>query len=334
MPKKNKLIRLSLCIPNYNRAYDLLRVIEDIKAQTVKPYEVIIVDDISDKKNTAIIKKRLKLEPHMKYSVNKKNQGLAGNANIAISKSRGDYSVIISNDDRLSPHFVEEVMRALKKYPNYNVYTTNAIGITDKHGIVGDYRFYRKDAVIKKGVGARHMWKYFFISMITVSGATIYKTSYKKTHPFYKPYNNEADLDNALTFLSTQDVMFIDKPIYYVRMHQDQESTKIRLDKKKLLDNVTRCLHIYAKHKALQKTIPNYMAHMKAVYLLQLGGKYRLSIKEINQILKIKSIKEWFIVLRYCVQYVFVQIVLNVTFAFDRSSYLRYFTMKDLPHKN
>ena len=69
------MIKISLCIPNYNRSRSLFKVLRDCQNQTIPPYEIIVQDDRSEEKELAYIQKHLKGNKIIKFGVNKVNLG-------------------------------------------------------------------------------------------------------------------------------------------------------------------------------------------------------------------------------------------------------------------
>lgn len=280
---------LSLCIPSYNRADDIIQVLKDLQKQTVAPYEIVINDDCSDERDVKKIKAFLKTMPSVKWYANKKNKRLAGNCNEAVKRAKGEYVALVNNDDRVSPRYVEEIMAAIQTYPGFNAYMTNAIGITEEKALAGDYRLYRSDSVIAKKTGIRHLFAYSFFNLISISGAAFYKTAYIQKVLFDETRGNEADLDFAMKMLATIDIMYVDKAIYFVRMHSESTSRMIRMEESKLLDNIQRCITIYSSYPSHKKNVPLYTQRIKGMYILQLLVKYRFSLKRTKDVLDIPS---------------------------------------------
>jgi glycosyltransferase involved in cell wall biosynthesis len=293
MPSKSNPT-LSIVIPSHNRALDLIQVLDDLRRQTAPPFEIVVNDDCSDATELKLIKRYVQKYAHqIRFYENKKNLGLAGNSNEAVRRARGMYVTIVNNDDRVSPYYVERILAAIRTYAGFNVYTTNAIGMTEEKQMVGDYRIKSVTGIIHKKTGISHLWNWYFTNLITISGASIYRTSYKKSHPFNIKYGNEADLDCAMMFLATEDIMYIDESIYFVRMHHDQTSRKIRLSDEKLIKNITTCMSIYQSYPSHKKHVWLYLQKVKGIHIIQLAYKYHYSYSKIKKILKIKSTKEF-----------------------------------------
>jgi len=90
----------SVIIPVYNRASTLKSAIESVLSQTFSDYEIIVVDDGSDK----VVKKALK--PYMgrvKYIKLNNNFGVSHARNIGIKAARGKYIAFLDSDDLWLP---------------------------------------------------------------------------------------------------------------------------------------------------------------------------------------------------------------------------------------
>lgn len=293
--------------------------------QTSKPYEIIIQDDSFDKAEIKKIDKVISRYKNIKFARNSKNLGLAANVNRTIMKAKGDYVVIVNNDDRISLRYIEEIQEFVKVYPNFKAYTTNACAISDNGKVFGDYRLFTKNTVIKKGKGISHLWNNYFLNLITVSGATIYKRRHIQENLFKTKYGNEADLDNSLRLLSSQDIMYIDIPIYFVGINNANTSKVVRSTTEKLDAHVARCLNIYENYRSRFKATPLYMARPKSVYFLQLFFKYHYSFRKIKSLLRLNNWLEILPLAFASPTFFFVQLKQRVLFHFYKSSYKKYF---------
>lgn len=314
--------KISICIPNYNRADNLKELLLDCQNQTISPYEIIVQDDSLDESEIKKIGVIVKQFTGIRYQRNQKNLGLVKNVNKVIHKATGDYIAIVNNDDRLSKYYVQEIVSYTSKYKNMNIFTSNALAINDSGKVFADYRLFDYDKIIRKKEDIKLLWKNYFLNLISVSGATIYKRDYLQGHSFNEKYENESDLDNALSLLCRQDILYIDKPIYYVRLNQKNTSVAIRSDKKKLIQYVSRCLRIYESYKDDFDSVPSYLIKPKAVFFLQLFVKYHFNYKDVITLLKINSLLELVQVITNIPVYLFQHYMRVFTFRF-RVKYFR-----------
>lgn len=100
------MIDISVIIPAYNRADLLPRTLESVAAQTLRPLEVIIVDDQSpdDTKGVcARLIEKYKGQLDIQYIAHEKNKGEGGARNTGISHARGAYVAFLDSDDEWLP---------------------------------------------------------------------------------------------------------------------------------------------------------------------------------------------------------------------------------------
>lgn len=117
---------VSVIIPNYNYADKLSRVLDSVCEQTLRPKEIIVVDDGSTKSDPENIVNEYK----NKFSdidiklVKQKNSGVAVARNTGFKNSTGEYICCIDPDDKIESQFLETCVDYLEKNPFiYTAYT-------------------------------------------------------------------------------------------------------------------------------------------------------------------------------------------------------------------
>ncbi|RFN60046.1 glycosyltransferase family 2 protein [Marixanthomonas ophiurae] len=102
---------VSIVIPYYNRPLKMERCLDAIANQTYTHYEIIIVDDCSEKpcpvKNEKIT-----------YIKNKTNLGPGLSRNAGMKKAKGRYIVFLDSDDYWHVDFLDKTVTALQNTPN------------------------------------------------------------------------------------------------------------------------------------------------------------------------------------------------------------------------
>jgi glycosyltransferase involved in cell wall biosynthesis len=108
----NQLV--TIAIPTYKRLNYLKEAVSSALAQTYPNIEVLIGQDPSqdglDESIRDWCEKLVAREPKVRYQYNSHNLGLAGNWNACADSAKGEYIVIIGDDDRLLPNFVENLL--------------------------------------------------------------------------------------------------------------------------------------------------------------------------------------------------------------------------------
>ena len=99
---KNRL-KISICIPQFNRIDYLLKSLRIIEWQTYPNVEIIVSDDCSTDDTEEKIKRlRLNYRYPIIYHRNEKNLGYDANYRKCIELATGDYCLVIGNDDSLN----------------------------------------------------------------------------------------------------------------------------------------------------------------------------------------------------------------------------------------
>ncbi|PIU24106.1 hypothetical protein COT12_02825 [Candidatus Berkelbacteria bacterium CG08_land_8_20_14_0_20_39_8] len=121
--KSTARLLFSILIPAYKSADIIGETIESILNQTIKNFELIIVDDCSPDDTEKVIKKYQKNDKRIKYFRNEKNLGYSGNLERCRQLAGGKYIYLMGNDDVLSPQALEKTLNAFKMDNDVGVVT-------------------------------------------------------------------------------------------------------------------------------------------------------------------------------------------------------------------
>jgi glycosyltransferase involved in cell wall biosynthesis len=100
---------ISVIIPSYNQQEYLADCIESVLTQTIKPYEIIVVDDGSTDNSLEIARK------YPVTVVSQRNKGLSAARNTGIMNSSGDYILPLDADDMLMENCIEVMTKAINE---------------------------------------------------------------------------------------------------------------------------------------------------------------------------------------------------------------------------
>lgn len=103
---------ISIIIPSYNQELYLEEAIESCLNQTVKPDEIIIIDDGSTDHSLDLAKKYL--DKGVKV-ISQTNRGLSSARNTGIMNAIGDWIVPLDADDVLQENAIEIITESIKK---------------------------------------------------------------------------------------------------------------------------------------------------------------------------------------------------------------------------
>lgn len=109
-----ELLKISICIPIYNRAKELKRLLESIKEQD-KNIEIVISDNNSTDNILEVIEEYKKIFKNLKYIKNNKNMGFDYNLNNAVNYSTGNYIWLMGSDDIIDKNSLKMLKEEITK---------------------------------------------------------------------------------------------------------------------------------------------------------------------------------------------------------------------------
>lgn len=122
---------VSVLIPTYNRKKLVERAINSALSQTYKNIEIIVSDNCSTDGTFEHLKEIYKNENKIKIFKNTSNIGPVNNWLNCITKSEGMYSKLLFSDDMISPNYIEETVKILKKHKDVGFVYSPVIIETD-----------------------------------------------------------------------------------------------------------------------------------------------------------------------------------------------------------
>ena len=118
-------MKISVVIPTYNRIALVERAIDSVLRQSIKPFDIIVVDDGSDDGTSEMIQKKYR-------SINlvqQQNSGVSAARNNGIKHAKGDWIALLDSDDEWTEKKLENQVNRLIKNPDYHFCHTNEIWI-------------------------------------------------------------------------------------------------------------------------------------------------------------------------------------------------------------
>lgn len=105
----------SIIVPVYNRPDEIQKLLESLSAQTVKPFELVIVEDGSKERCDHLIGRyRSFFTIHYHY---KENEGRCEARNYGLMRATGDYMLFFDSDIILPPFYFERLEAAMSAAP-------------------------------------------------------------------------------------------------------------------------------------------------------------------------------------------------------------------------
>lgn len=216
---------VSVVITTYNRTKFLRESVASIRAQSIKPFEIIIVDDGSTDAALA----GLRSDPLFSGVVflrNPENFGLGGARNTGIHAAKGDYIVLHDDDDVLEPRLLETALDIMERDPAIGLFCCDAVMI-DHAGVVlyGGRTFQGINGAIKRypiKSGLRSLEDIFLFGTIGI-GLVVRREVFDRVS--YPPARNVGDYEFQLHVAANgYKVYYLHEPLGRYRMHEGNAS--------------------------------------------------------------------------------------------------------------
>ena len=102
---------VSVVIPTYNRSALITRALDSVLAQTVKPHEILVVDDGSTDDTASLVRKHY---PAVQL-IRQKNTGVSAARNAGITAATGEWVALLDSDDAWLPRKLERQVHAVEQ---------------------------------------------------------------------------------------------------------------------------------------------------------------------------------------------------------------------------
>ena len=118
---------LSVVLANYNHARYLPRALDAILSQSVRPREVIVIDDASTRDNSLeVLDGYARRDPIVRVVRNETNLGVVATYNKVVGFASGEYLFLAAADDYVLPGFLEKCARLCSLRPAFPGVTNTA----------------------------------------------------------------------------------------------------------------------------------------------------------------------------------------------------------------
>lgn len=220
-----KEILISVIIPVYNSENFLEKCLESVTKQTLKNFEVLLINDGSTDKSLEICNFFQRKYPDMIRIFNNKNQGVSASRNQGINEAKGKYLQFIDSDDWIEETMLEETYKKIKE--------------EDSDIVVSGYIKEEKklNFSLKMIPITEENDKYFWLSdkaLIPYVSSKMYKK--EKILDFKLSFEREIQLSEDMLFnieymLMSQKVSILQKAFYHYIIHDN--NTVLNIEKRK-----------------------------------------------------------------------------------------------------
>ena len=107
-------MKVTIIIPNYNGKHFLGPCLDSLSEQSCQNFEILVADNHSSDGSVEFLAEQY---PDVRIIALDKNRGFSAAVNAGIRASASPYVILLNNDTIADPHFVEELLGAVRRSP-------------------------------------------------------------------------------------------------------------------------------------------------------------------------------------------------------------------------
>ncbi|MBD2504387.1 glycosyltransferase family 2 protein [Anabaena azotica] len=226
------MVKVTVCIPTYNRANLLPYAVNSVLAQTYADFELIICDDGSTDNTPQIVGQWN--DSRIRYIKQPVNGGRSRNMRSGFEAARGTYFIKFDDDDALSAEFLEKTVAVLDADSSIDFVCTNHWIINQNHervesATIENSRKWGKDK-LQRGVIPNLMRETFLNQSLQV-GSTLFRRACLQEVDFMSPQADGCEDFDLLVRLAIagKQGYFLPEFLMEYRFHGGQTSLKQNL---------------------------------------------------------------------------------------------------------
>ncbi len=143
---------IDILIPNYNGAHILPDCLHALRAQTRRDFRALVIDDGSTDGSLALLARDF---PEVQVLALPQNLGFIGAMNAGIDATDGAYVVLLNNDTEPEPAWLEQLVGALERFPQYEFAASKMLLFDRRDHLHSAGDFYGMNGV----PGSRGVWQ-------------------------------------------------------------------------------------------------------------------------------------------------------------------------------
>ena len=105
---------VTIIIPNYNGKHFMKPCLDSLEHQTFTKFKVLVVDNASTDGSISYMKEHY---PNIEVIALDKNYGFSRAVNVGIRHADTPYVILLNNDTTVDPHYIEEMVKAIRRSP-------------------------------------------------------------------------------------------------------------------------------------------------------------------------------------------------------------------------
>jgi len=257
---------VSVIVPAYNTAQFIAATLDSVFAQTLKDFEVIVVNDGSP--DTDDLERVL--EPYRERIVylKQENRGLAGARNTGIRHARGKYLALLDSDDCWPPEYLAAQMKCFEETPALDLVYSDA-------RLFGDVPLDRPTFMQTSNPPATFEALLVEGSQIIPSGTVVRREMVIEAGWFDESLRCCEDVDLCLRIAHRRARIAFQRGVMVLRrVHSDsltKDGAKLLEDKERVLTKLVRTLELSPEARSI---LLSRLAYVKAHADLEKGKRY------------------------------------------------------------
>ena len=214
-----RIPRVSVVIPVYNRGKYIAETIGSVLGQTVKDVEIIAVDDGSKDESRSVLDSFGSAIQVIEHP-NRGNRGQSASINLGMRAARGEFIAVLDSDDVWAPEKLARQLAYFDAHPD--------VGLVYGNGWVIDgegkrlYPFYQPDHREDSDVNRVLLDCYFLLP----SNSLVRTAVFRKAGWFDESFRAAQDHDMAIRIAEITRLAYLNEFIFYYRRHEDSISVK------------------------------------------------------------------------------------------------------------
>lgn len=243
---------ISIIIPVYNVESYLNQCLESLKHQTLKDFEVILVNDGSTDNSLSICKEYSSLLPNCQI-IEQKNQGVSAARNTGIQNASGNYFYFMDSDDWVDLNFIETLTNEINK-ADFDVFIFGFNKVNASGALINKI-LPRNESIIEKNKNFENLFECLNDGLGLAVWDKVIKTSIIKDNEiiFERMKNAEDFVFTIEIFSKIQSIKIIPFSPYFYRIQiSGKRNDNYDLPKNHILamDKLIRLAHGYNNESA------------------------------------------------------------------------------------
>jgi glycosyltransferase involved in cell wall biosynthesis len=162
---------VTLAVPTLNRTDYLREALESVLAQDYPNLEILVSDNGSRDATPGLARAVIQDDPRVRFRRNEATVPIHEHFTQCIEAARGEFFVLLCDDDRISPSFVSELVRMALRYPEVNVVVPATVTMDEHSSVIETFSIPEKE--VAGGDEVVCHWLYgrrpaLFASVVTV----------------------------------------------------------------------------------------------------------------------------------------------------------------------